>query len=90
MKIDELKSLIVNAIEKATQLCNNKEYEVSLNFCNQILKIDKENSEAWFIKGICLTNIDKKEEAKEAFGYASQYTEIPENKEYAIRVRNNI
>lgn len=80
--LEHLNDLLIEALKVANDFIVIGEFDVSKSYCNQILKIDEKNDEAWFLLGICLSNLNKKNEAKEAFLNAIKYTELEENKNF--------
>lgn len=82
--MNDLKSLVAQAIEKIKRSCETYDYEIAETLCRQLLKVDKENSEAWFLLGVCCGCAGKKNDASDAFGEAAELTDIPENKKHAL------
>jgi Flp pilus assembly protein TadD len=79
----DVESLIISSLEKTRQLCEAREYKLAEVMCRQIIRVDKENDQAWLLLGISCGFLGKTDDAKEALSNAAQYTKLPENKEFA-------
>lgn len=78
------------AIERAEKLCHNGQYDSAATFCKQVIKIDPDNSTAWFLLGICERFIGTQIKAYEALTKAVELSPVEENRKFALAMRDKI
>lgn len=90
MKNKEVEELVAIALIKIKQFCQNLEYPIAESFCKQLLRVDKENDEAWFLMGVACGCQGKKQEAIKAFENAADLAKVPENRGYALQMKERL
>jgi tetratricopeptide (TPR) repeat protein len=52
---------------------NYNQYAEALESCNRALELDPEYGQAWYLKGVILTNMNRTDEAAACFETATKY-----------------
>ena len=84
---NEQNKFINNLLSKGKDYSNNKEYKKALDSFNKVIEIDKNNKEAYYLKGILYTDLKKYKEALDNF---NKVLEIDPNAKETYNVRGCI
>lgn len=59
-------------MKKCESLSRSGKHKEAIKLCDKILEIDNKNAEGWFLKSVSLGNMNKRQEALNCLGKASE------------------
>lgn len=86
---DEIVKLAQRAIQMASNLLKAKQPAAALSYCQQLLKVQPDNAEAWLLAGISHACLHDKTAALIAIDYAITHA-TDENQPFAKHIKASI